>query len=48
MASTGGQLEVVEEELRDWNPDNTEGNLWMNQFKTYGFHNPNENERVTI
>ena len=44
----GGQLEAVEEELSGWNPENTEGNLSMNQFKMYGFHNPRESEHVTI
>ena len=48
IASTGGQLEAVEEELRGWNSDNKEENLWMNQFKTYRCHSPNESERVTI
>lgn len=41
-------MEAVEEALRGWNPDNKEGNLWMNQFKTYGFLSPNKSERVTI
>jgi len=49
VASTGGQLEAVEEELRGWDPDNAKGNhLWINHFKTYGFHSPNESECVTI
>ena len=41
-------MEAVEEELRGWNPDNMEGNLSINQFKTYGFHSHNESKRVTI
>jgi len=41
IALAGGQLEAVEEELRDWNPNNMERNLWMNQFKMYGFHGHN-------
>ena len=48
ITSVGGQLEAVVEELRGWNPDNTEENLSMNQFKMYVFHSPNESERVTI
>ena len=48
ITSVGGQLEAVVEELRGWNPDNAEGDLSMNQFKTYVFHSPNESERVTI
>jgi len=48
IALTGGQLEVVEEALRDWKPDNKEGNSWMNHFKAYVFHGANESERMTI
>jgi len=38
IASTGDQLEEVEEALRGWKPDNKEGNPWMNHFKAYVFH----------
>ena len=48
ITSTGGQLEAVEEELHGWNLDNTEENLWMNQFKMYVFNIPSEGEFVTI
>jgi len=48
IASTGGQLEVVEEALCDWKPDNKEGNLWMNHFKAYVFHSTNRIECMII
>jgi hypothetical protein len=37
IASTGGQLEEVEEALRDWQSDNKEGDPWMIHFKGYVF-----------
>ena len=48
IASTGGQLEVVEEALCGWKPDNKEGNSWMNHFKAYVFHSANVIECMTI
>jgi hypothetical protein len=48
IASTGGQLEVVEKALCGWKPDNKEETLWMNHFKAYVFHSANESERMTI
>ncbi|KAF8148071.1 WD40-repeat-containing domain protein [Crassisporium funariophilum] len=33
IASTGGQLEEVADALRNWQPDNEEGNPWMIYFK---------------
>ena len=48
IASTGGQLEEVEEALRGWKPDNKEGNPWMNHFKVYVFHSANSIECMTI
>jgi len=49
IASTGGQLEEVEEALRGWKPDNKEGNPWMNHFKAYVtvFHGANESDDYT-
>ncbi len=46
IASTRGRLEEVEEALRGWKPDNKEGNPWMNHFKAYVFHSPNDCERM--
>jgi len=46
IASTGGQLEEVEEALRDWKPNNKEGNPWMNHFKAYVFRSANDSERM--
>lgn len=47
IASTGGQLEEVEEALRCWKPDDKEGNPWMNHFKAYVFHSGNESDDYT-
>jgi hypothetical protein len=48
IASTAGQLEEVEEALRDWKPDNKEGNPWMNHFKECVFHSANDTEHMAI
>jgi hypothetical protein len=48
MASTGGQLEVVEGALRGWKTDNKEENSWMNHFKEYVFHSTTDSECITI
>ena len=48
IASTGGQLEEVEEALRSWKLDNKEGNPWMNHFKAYAFYSAHGSERMTI
>ena len=47
IASTGGQLEAVDEELRGWKPKNKEENPWMNHFKAYVFHSANESDDYT-
>ena len=47
IASTGAQLEEVEEALRGWKPDNKEGNPWMSHFKAYVFHGANEGDDYT-
>jgi len=48
IASTGGQLEEVEEALRGWKLDSKGGNPWMNHFKVYVFHSANGTECMTL